>query len=93
LTPPARPCHVRPVRVRVRLFASLRESVGRDQLELDLPEGATAEDAWQRLVAECPTLAARRRSLSAAVNRRYLPFDSPLAAGDELVFIPPVSGG
>jgi len=81
------------MRVRVRLFASLREAVGRDQVELDLPEGATAEAAWERLAAEWPALAGRRRSLSAAVNRRYLPFDSPLAAGDELVFIPPVSGG
>jgi molybdopterin converting factor subunit 1 len=81
------------MRVRVRLFASLREAVGRDHLDLELPEGATAEDAWKRLVDECPSLAARRRSLSAAVNRRYLPFDAPLAAGDEVVFIPPVSGG
>ena len=77
----------------MRLFASLREAVGRDQLELELPDGATAEDAWRSVVAECPALAARRRSLSAAVNRRYLPFDSPLSAGDEVVFIPPVSGG
>jgi molybdopterin converting factor subunit 1 len=81
------------VRVRVRLFASLREAVGRDQIDLDLPEGATAEDAWARLVAECPAVAPRRRSLSAAVNRRYSPFDAPLAAGDEVVFVPPVSGG
>jgi molybdopterin converting factor subunit 1 len=81
------------VRVRVRLFASLREAVGRDHLDLDLPDGATAEDAWARLVTECPALAPRRRSLSAAVNRRYLPFDAPLAEADEVVFIPPVSGG
>jgi sulfur-carrier protein len=81
------------VRVRVRLFASLREAVGRDQLDLELPDGATAEDAWRGLVSECPALAPRRRSLSAAVNRRYLPFDAPLAAGDEVVFVPPVSGG
>ena len=79
--------------VRVRLFASLREAVGRDHLDLDLPDGATAEDAWARLVAEYPALAPRRRSLSAAVNRRYLPFDAPLAEDDEVVFIPPVSGG
>ena len=60
---------------------------------MDLPDGATAEDAWGKLVAECPALAARRRSLSAAVNRRYQPFDAPLAPDDEVVFIPPVSGG
>ena len=81
------------MRVRIRLFASLREAVGKDQIELDLPEGATAEDAWNGLVAECPAVGPRRRSLYAAVNRRYLPFDARLAAGDEVVFIPPVSGG
>jgi len=80
------------MRVKVRLFASLREAVGRDHLDLELPQGATAEDAWQGLVAECPALAAHRRSLSAAVNRRYLPFDAPLSDADEVVFVPPVSG-
>jgi molybdopterin converting factor subunit 1 len=79
--------------VRLRLFASLREAVGRDHLDLDLPEGATTEDAWAQLVAACPALAPRRRSLSAAVNRRYLAFDAALAEGDEVVFVPPVSGG
>lgn len=81
------------MRVKVRLFASLRETLGRDHLELDLEEGATAEDAWRRLVSECPALAPRRKSLAAAVNRRYQPFDAILAAGDEVVFVPPVSGG
>ena len=81
------------MRVRVRLFASLREAAGKEHLDLDLPDGATAEDAWNRLAAECPAVAPRRRSLSAAVNRRYLPFDAALAEGDEVVFIPPVSGG
>lgn len=81
------------MQVKVRLFASLREAVGRDHLDLDLPEGATAEDAWKRVVSECPAVATRRQSLSAAVNRRYSSFDAPLAAGDEVVFVPPVSGG
>ena len=81
------------MRVRVRLFASLREAAGRDQLELDLPRDATAETAWQRLVAAHPSLAARRASLAVAVNRAYARFDAPLSAGDEVVFIPPISGG
>jgi molybdopterin synthase sulfur carrier subunit len=81
------------VRVRVRLFASLREAAGVDQEELDLPEGASAEDAWQVLAGRHPALAGRRRSLSAAVNRRYAPFEAALTEGDEVVFIPPVSGG
>jgi molybdopterin synthase sulfur carrier subunit len=79
--------------VRIRLFASLRDAIGCDHLELDLPEGATAETAWGRLVEAHPGLAGRRASLAVAVNRAYERFDAPLAAGDEVVFIPPVSGG
>jgi sulfur-carrier protein len=81
------------MRVRVRLFASLRESMGQGEVWLDLPAGATPEDAWGRLCEAHPPLRERRRSLSAAVNRRYAPFEAVLEDGDELVFIPPVAGG
>jgi len=81
------------MRIRVRLFASLREAAGRPELDLELPERATAEDAWRRLAESYPSLASRRTSLAASVNRRYAPFAQALAEGDELVFIPPVSGG
>jgi molybdopterin converting factor subunit 1 len=79
--------------VRIRLFASLRETAGRGELELELPEGASAEDAWRALVGHHPALARSRASLAAAVNRRYVDFQETLHAGDELVFLPPVSGG
>ena len=81
------------MRVRVRLFASLREAVGQAEVSLDLPERATAEDAWAALARDRPTLSARRPRLTAAINRRYAPFDTQLEDGDELVFVPPVSGG
>ena len=81
------------MRVRVRLFAGIRETVGRASLEVDVPDGATPEDVWRRLSAAHPGLAARRVSLSAAVNRRYSGFDAVLGDGDEVVFVPPVSGG
>jgi molybdopterin converting factor subunit 1 len=81
------------VRVRVRLFASLRESVGQGELELELPEGSTPDEVWRRIAADHPELGGRRGRLAAAVNRRYASFDEPLSAGDEVVFIPPVSGG
>jgi molybdopterin converting factor subunit 1 len=81
------------MRVRVRLFASLREAMGKGEIEIDLPPAATAEQAWQRLVETSPAIGARRQGLLASINRRYAPFDSPLAEGDEVVFIPPVSGG
>jgi len=81
------------MRVRVKLFAVLREAAGLSVVDLELPAGATAEDAWRRLIEGHPVLGPRRASLAAAVNRRYAAFDMPLADGDELVFIPPVSGG
>ncbi|MCL4817908.1 MAG: molybdopterin converting factor subunit 1 [Vicinamibacteria bacterium] len=81
------------MQVRVRFFASLRDVAGRAEQVLELPAGATPESAWQALVAQRPELAPRRASLAAAVNRRYGRFDAPLADGDELAFLPPVSGG
>ena len=81
------------MRVRVRLFASLREAAGRSELELELGGAATPEDAWRRLAESFPALAARRQSLAASVNRRYASFGQALTEGDEVVFIPPVSGG
>ena len=81
------------VKIRVRLFAVLREAAGREEMELELPEGATPAAVWARLVEVHPTLAPRRASLAVAVNRSYASFDAALAAGDEVVFIPPIAGG
>jgi molybdopterin synthase sulfur carrier subunit len=81
------------MRVRVRLFASLRETAGAPEASLELAAGSTAEDAWRRLAGDFPALVPRRASLAVSVNRRYARFDTALQDGDELVFIPPVSGG
>ena len=81
------------MRVRVRLFASLREAAGRAEVPLELPASATAEEAWRRLAGDFPALAPRRASLAVSVNRHYARFDTALQDGDEVVFIPPVSGG
>jgi molybdopterin synthase catalytic subunit len=74
--------------VRVRLFAILRERAGTSELELELPEGARVRDALERVEALAPGL-----PLVMAVNREYADAEAPLAAGDELALIPPVSGG
>ena len=81
------------MRVRVRLFASLRESVGAASLALDVPEGATLEDVWGALVADRPALAARRAGLSAALDHRLATFATVVPAESEVAFLPPVSGG
>jgi molybdopterin converting factor subunit 1 len=81
------------MRVKVRLFASLREAAGAPEVALGLRAGSTAEEAWGHLAADFPALAPRRASLAVSVNRRYARFDTVLQEGDEVVFIPPVSGG
>ena len=81
------------VRIRVRLFAVQRELAGTRELPLALPEGATIEDAWQALVERYPVLAPGRASVRFARNGAYAEPVETLADGDELAFIPPVSGG
>jgi molybdopterin synthase catalytic subunit len=76
------------MRVRVRLFAGVRERAGRDELELDLPEGARVADALAQIEHLAPGV-----SLVLAVNREYADPDVVLSAGDELAVVPPVSGG
>jgi MoaE-MoaD fusion protein len=80
--------------VTVRLFAMLRERAGRDELELELADGATVGDAMAAL-RDSDGLgdALERMPVRAAVNREYVANDAPLAPGDEIALIPPVSGG
>src|SRR5918996_2154016 len=76
------------MRVRVRLFAGLRERAGADERELELSEGARVADVWAPLA-----LGDEPPGLLYAVNKAYADADRPLADGDEIALIPPVSGG
>ena len=81
------------MRVRVRLFAIQRELAGAREVDLELPAGASIEDAWSALVALHPLLAPGRAYVRFARNADYADADSRLTDGDELAVIPPVSGG
>jgi len=72
----------------------LRERAGAESVEIDLPESATVADAITALGRD-PKVGdlAARLPLRIAVNREYATEDAPIAAGDELAAIPPVSGG
>jgi molybdopterin synthase catalytic subunit/molybdopterin converting factor small subunit len=76
------------MRVRVRLFAGLRERAGSGDQEVEVPAGARVNDVWAAL-----GLGAEPPGLVYAVNRQYVDRDHVLADGDELAVIPPVSGG
>ena len=77
------------MRVRVRLFASLRERAGASERELELPAGARAVDVWPAL----PELGEQPPGVLLAVNKEYVEGGHELADGDEVALIPPVSGG
>jgi MoaE-MoaD fusion protein len=74
--------------VRVRLFAALRERAGEGTLELEVAEGLTVGDVWPLLA-----LGDEPRGLLYARNRVYVDRSQVLNPGDEVAFIPPVSGG
>ncbi|MCV2217876.1 molybdopterin converting factor subunit 1 [Thauera sp. Sel9] len=82
--------------MKVLYFASLREAVGRTDEELELPAGVTTVgdlrvhlaargEGWQAL--------AEGRNVRAALNQRMVGADALVAAGDEVAFFPPVTGG
>ncbi len=81
------------IKVHIRLFAMQRELAGRRSVDVVLGAGATIEDAWTALVALHPGLAAGRAAIRFARNGAYAPGETPLADGDEVAMIPPVSGG
>lgn len=81
------------MQIQVRLFATLRQLAGWSQQPLELPEGATLDDALAAIDARYPALTIGKRTFYAAVNQEYAKGDQVLREGDEVAIFPPVSGG
>ncbi len=81
------------MRVRVLFFGQLKDIVGRADDAADVDEGARVEDLFARYGQRYPDLARFRSSVVASVNQAFADWGAPLAAGDEVAFLPPVSGG
>ena len=81
------------MRVTVRLFARLKEIAGAPELERVVTSGTTVGDVWRGLTREFPELAPYERSISTAINADYARMDQVVGDGDEVAFLPPVSGG
>lgn len=79
--------------VRVKLFGAYRDAVGREELDRELPPGATLDDLWTSLCGEWPALNALDPVRLSAVNHDFADGGQALSAGDEVAFFPPVSGG
>jgi len=79
--------------VTALFFGPVREVVGTDTMTLDLNAPFTGDAAFEALAGRYPGLLPWRGSLRLAVNREYASFGRILAPGDEISFLPPVSGG
>jgi molybdopterin synthase catalytic subunit len=81
------------MRVAVRLFGQVREAVGEKELAVELPGGATLADLRRLLASRHAVFDAFGERLAASVNLEVAPPATPLRDGDEVAFLPPVSGG
>jgi molybdopterin synthase sulfur carrier subunit len=89
--------------VRVRLFAALREAMGWSEQQvaaatspatpLDLWRQLDLAGAWQAATGATPAVEALPEGVRVAINQQFAGADTPLADGDELAFLPPISGG
>jgi molybdopterin synthase catalytic subunit len=81
------------IAVRVRLFARLREQAGTETERLELPPGSTLAEVYEALRRRHPALETDLKAVRAALNQEFKDWSSEVADGDEVAFIPPVSGG
>jgi molybdopterin synthase catalytic subunit len=81
------------MRIRVLFFGQLKDIVGVAQEDTELSDGARVEDLFERYGRRFPRLAEFRPSIAASVNQEYVGWRAPLSSGDEVAFLPPVSGG
>lgn len=81
------------VTVTVKLFAAYQEACGESELTLTLPQGSSVVTVRDRLIAAHPELAAWRDLTRFGINLQFVEPETELHEGDEVVLIPPVSGG
>jgi molybdopterin converting factor small subunit len=81
------------IRVKVLLFGRLKEVAGGGEELVELAPGCRIEDIFTHLISRCPELARFRSSLVASRNQEFAAWNTSLDTGDEVAFLPPVSGG
>jgi molybdopterin synthase sulfur carrier subunit len=79
--------------VKVLFFGRLKEIVGRAEDAVEIAEASTIEQLFSQYVTRLPELAKYRPSLVASRNQEFAAWDTALRSGDEVAFLPPVSGG
>ncbi len=81
------------VRVKVLFFGMLRDIVGRAEEHIDLEEGAKLDSVFERYARQFPRLKGLESSIVLASNQQFCDRSAAVSDGDEIAFLPPVSGG
>ena len=81
------------MKINIKFFASYKEALGREQIEVELEEDSTANDLLAMLRHDYPKLGNLMETLVVSINLEYASFDTVLKEGDEVALLPPVSGG
>lgn len=81
------------ITINVKLFAAYQEAYGKPELELKLDRPVTVDEVLERILSEKPELKQWRDVTRFGVNLQFVEGNTKLSDRDEVVFIPPVSGG
>jgi molybdopterin converting factor subunit 1 len=81
------------VRVKVQLFARLRELAGGGEYDCDVPAGSSVADVWRAVSERHSSLQPFSNAISCALNADFARMSATVKDGDEVAFLPPVSGG
>ena len=81
------------MRIKVKFFASYKEAVGTDELDLEMKNGSDVTHLLEAVKALHPAIGELIEPLIVSVNKEYATFDKVLKDGDEVALLPPVSGG
>jgi len=79
--------------VKIKLFAIYQEVYQQSELTLDIHENTKVGDVLQQMITEKSALQPWEKITRFAVNLEFVSSDYILQPGDEIAFIPPVSGG
>jgi molybdopterin synthase sulfur carrier subunit len=75
--------------ITIKFFASLREQVGKSEVQIELSDSLTVGEVWAQVCDNTPL----PTHILMAVNKEYSKQDTQVQDGDEVAFFPPVTGG
>lgn len=81
------------MQIVIRSFGSYRDAIRVRCIAVDVPQGYTPDQVWGTLLYTHPALRSLPRPFAFAVNDEYVASDAAMRDGDELVLVPPLSGG